>query len=461
MRRTARPTGRACPSRRLVITLLCATVTLARWRVTSSRRARTIDGDPAVAIVLEHHPAVRRCLRLAVVTETWPPEVNGVALTASRFVAGLTERNHDVQLVRPRQAHEGGIAPGDRREQERSEVLFAGLPIPRYPGLRMGLPAKRALVRMWTLRRPDLVHVVTEGPLGWSALQAARSLRLPVCSDFRTNFHAYSGHYGIGWLKKPIASYLRKFHNHCDLTLVPTEATRQDLAMAGFRNLAVVARGVDTRLFAPERRSDALRAAWGAGPGDPVALYVGRIAPEKNLDALAASFVAVRAAAPGARLLVVGDGPARAALQTRFPDAVFAGTRTGIALAEHYASSDLFLFPSLTETFGNVTLEAMASGLAVIAFDRAAAGVLIADGHSGCLVPGEAVADFAQRARATAAALPAARALGRAARESVLAMDWERVVVGLESLYFRVLADRDPVGRGAVLDALRADVASL
>ena len=142
-------------------------------------------------------------LRLALVTETYPPEVNGVAMTVAQLVDGLRARGHQLQLVRPRQpGDEGGVAAS--ATDACHEVLLRGLPIPRYPQLKMGLPAGRALVRRWKWQRPDLVHIATEGPLGWSALQAARQLGLPVTSDFRTNFHAYSQHYGIGWLQRPI-----------------------------------------------------------------------------------------------------------------------------------------------------------------------------------------------------------------------------------------------------------------
>ena len=189
-------------------------------------------------ILIEQLPAARRSLRLAVVTETYPPEINGVALSLARFVDGLRKRHHDIQLIRPRQVAAEQPANGHGF----AEVLTGGVPIPRYPNLKMGLPAKRALIKQWTLHRPDIVHIVTEGPLGWSALQAALKLKIPVCSDFRTNFHTYSLHYGIGWLKRPIVDYLRKFHNHTLITMVPTEHMRAELAASGFRNLRVVAR---------------------------------------------------------------------------------------------------------------------------------------------------------------------------------------------------------------------------
>ena len=246
------------------------------------------------AIVFEQLPAIRKSLRIAVVTETYPPEVNGVAMTVAHFIEGLRKRNHEVQLVRPRQDSSDCAGNHERFH----EVLMRGLPIPRYPSLKMGLPAKKSLVQLWTMHRPDLVHIVTEGPLGWSALQAALKLKLPMTSDFRTNFHAYSRHYGIGWLKKPIAAYLRKFHNRCLLTMVPTEAMRSDLAAIGFRNLRVVARGGEVELIpcrhhqscsekyvrqigAQERRLVRRRKRIGADGTDNLD-DVGRIRPRSN-----------------------------------------------------------------------------------------------------------------------------------------------------------------------------------
>ena len=378
------------------------------------------------SMVYEELPGVRRSLRIAVVTETYPPEVNGVAGTAARFVEGLRAAGHQIQLVRPRQANEIQVSNSE-------QFLVRGLAIPNYPSLKLGLPARRALERLWSLRRPDVVHIVTEGPLGWSALRAAEKLRLPAVSDFRTNFHAYSAHYGVGWLKKPILAYLRKFHNRTLFTLVPTDAIRHDLAAAGLRRLRVIARGVDTGLFDPARRDEALRASWGAGPRDPVLLHVGRIAAEKNLPGLAAAWEAARSRAPNARLVLVGDGPERRAFQARFPEAIFAGVRKGEDLAAHYASGDVFLFPSLTETYGNVTLEAMASGLAVVAFNYAAAADLIRHGASGLLAPygdGEA---FARLAAGLAAAPARATHFGAQARNEAATRGWDRVVRQLEA----------------------------
>lgn len=378
-------------------------------------------------------------LRVAVVTETYPPEINGVAMTTGRMVEGLVAAGHRVDLIRPRQAHEGGAIQLLDGAEGVEEMLSRGIPLPRYANLQLGLPARKVLLRRWSVQRPDVVQVVTEGPLGWSALTAARKLRLPVISEFHTNFHRYSGHYGVGWLKRPIAAYLRKFHNRADLTLVPTRALCGELAGQGIARVDVVSRGVDTTLFDPARRSASLRRSWGLDEDDLAVVYVGRIAPEKNLALLEKAFEAIRARQPRARLILVGSGPAQQALQARQPAAVFCGSRTGAFLAEHYASGDLFLFPSLTETYGNVVAEALASGLPVVAYRDAAAQELIAHREHGWLAePGDEAA-FIAGAVALAEA-PELRARQRlAARERVASLAWQAIVERLVTLQRQVI----------------------
>lgn len=386
------------------------------------------------SIVVDRLPPARRSRRIAIVTETYPPEVNGVAMSIARIVEGLQRRSHELQLVRPRQCG-ADAAEAAPRAGRLHEVLTTGWPIPRYPNLRMGAPSKRALVQLWSLQRPDVVHIATEGPLGWSALHAARHLKLPVSSDFRTNFHAYGQHYRIGWLAKPILAYLRKFHNRAQCTMVPTEALRAQLAASGFERLTVVSRGVDTQRFDPQRRSAAMRRQWGAGDDDLVLAYVGRLAAEKNLGAVLAAHDALREAMGDAvRLVFVGDGPMRAELAARCPQAVFAGQRSGEDLAAHYASADLFLFPSLTETFGNVTIEAMASGLPVVAFDCAAAAQVIQSGRNGVLAHDDSLPAFVRATLQLAADGERRRAMGAAARDAARQHDWDGVVARFEAV---------------------------
>lgn len=398
--------------------------------------------DACEALLVEHLPVPRPSLRVAVVTETYPPEVNGVAVTLQQLVLRLQASNHQIQLIRPRQ-------PLDHKERQAGadELLVRGLEIPRYPQLRLGMPMKRALVAQWSRQRPDLVHVATEGPLGWSAVQAARQLRLPLSTDFRTNFHAYSQHYGIGWLRKPIAAYLRKFHNLADCTMVPSSDLLQDLCAQGFERLMVVARGVDAARFSPVHRSEALRAQWGVAPDQPVLLSVGRLAREKNLDLLVRSWQAMRARQPDLKLVVVGDGPSRNALAQACPEALLVGAQSGDELARHYASADLFVFPSVTETYGNVTPEALASGLAVLAFDYAAAAELIRHGDNGLLAPRGDETAFLSSAMDMVNNPALVQRLRERGRATTLTQDWGQIARQVEAVWHQLLSARPPAAR--------------
>lgn len=374
-------------------------------------------------LVVESFSARAPSLRIAIVTETFPPEVNGVAMTVGRLVDGTLKRGHVVQLIRPRQPTEGPSAVCAGLD----EVLSVGLPVPAYGDLRFGLPAKRRLIKMWKEQRPDIVHIVTEGPLGWSAVSAARALQLPITSSFHTNFQSYSQHYGVGLLRRPIEGYLRKMHNLTQATMVPTRAMVAELQSRGFKNVTLMARGVTTELFNPGKRSMALRATWGVEPDTLVVLHVGRLAKEKNIPLLISAFRAVQLRVPKSKLVFVGDGPMRTQVERSCPDAIFAGARMGEDLAMHYASGDIFLFPSLTETFGNVVPEALASGLAVLSFARAAASELIIDGCNGVLVPNTGELEFVDAAVALASDPAKTEILRKAAPSSVSHVGWDAV----------------------------------
>lgn len=381
----------------------------------------------------------RAHLRLAVVTETYPPEINGVAMTLGRLVNAMLERGHQVQLIRPRQ----GAQDQPVQSQQLEEVLQPGMTIPNYDGLKMGLPAKNALLKRWRIKRPDLVHIATEGPLGWSALAAANKLRIPVATDFHTNFHSYSKHYGLGWLKRPIVAYLRKFHNKAACTMVPTAGLQRELSEYGYKNLLVVQRGVDTQLFNPARRSDSLRENWGLRPDEVAALYVGRLAPEKNLGLAVSSFRAMQQHTPSARLIMVGDGPERQALEKQNPDIIFTGARRGEDLAAHYASGDVFLFPSTTETYGNVTMEAMASGLAVIAYNYAAAEEHIRHDSNGLVAPLDDAFQFINLARELAGDRSRIERLRLNAVSQASQLDWEYIYQQFESILVQMVTMED------------------
>jgi glycosyltransferase involved in cell wall biosynthesis len=400
---------------------LFTTVTGRAVRQWSSARRAIREEEAAMVIGDPWH--------VGIVTETYPPEINGVAMTLARLVDGLRERGHLVSLVRPRQHATDRPDPRDP-----TVTVVPGLPVPGYAGVRIGLPAGPILSERWTRCRPDVLYVATEGPLGWSALRTAGRLQVPVLSGFHTNFQGYAKHYHARLLAPVVARGLRRFHNRTGATLVATEDLRDSLEAHGFRNLRVLGRGVDRRLFTPERRSAALRRSWGVSDTDLAVLHVGRVAPEKNVALAIESYRAMQRGGRGVRCVVVGDGPARAALQEIHRDVHFCGVLTGERLAAHYASADVFLFPSQTETFGNVTLEALASGLAVVACDQAAARTHITHGVNGLLVrPGDARAFVGQAATLARAPALVAR-LRREARPSVAHLDWERVVERFEAL---------------------------
>jgi len=389
-------------------------------------------------IVLEDYPATRPSLRIAVVTETWPPEVNGVAMTLAKLVQGLSHRNHDVQLIRPRQTK----TDSPMNDTSLEEVLMRGMPIPRYPELKLGLPSKKTLVKTWTLRRPDVVHIATEGPLGWSALQAAKVLKLPVTSDFRTNFQSYSKHYGVGWLRKPIVAYLRKFHNATACTMVPTRELMRTLSQNGFANLKVVSRGVDTKLFNIAKRDTNLRSSWGATDNTKVLISVGRMAPEKNLDQVLKTYEALKSTGQAFKLVMVGDGPLKEQFQKRYPEIIFPGMLSQTNLAAYYASSDLFIFPSQTETFGNVTLEALASGIPVLAFDCAAARDWVQTGVNGWLVAENNPEGFAAQAVTVFNSKDLLDQITQSTRQQVVHLDWDQIAEQVESVFWDAIRIR-------------------
>src|SRR5690348_10610372 len=237
-------------------------------------------------------------MRIAIVTETWPPEINGVALTVQSLAQGLAALGHSIEIVRPRQDDDDAAAIAGL-----DHLPMPGAALPRYPGLRFGLPAHRRLHRRWSQQRPDVLYIATEGPLGLTALGAARRLRIPVSTGFHTRFDDYARHYGLGFLTPIVYAYLRRFHNRADATLVPTVELAEFLEANRFKNVRLLRRAVDTKRFHPTRRDEALRASWGVGPEGLAIIYVGRIAPEKNLDLAVEAFRAVQKRHPDARFV--------------------------------------------------------------------------------------------------------------------------------------------------------------
>lgn len=365
-------------------------------------------------------------MRYAIVTETYPPEVNGVALTVQALEQGLRGRGHDVSVVRPRQTDGQAEAP--------HETLVRGANLPRYPGLKFGLPATRRLSRLWRETRPDAIYVATEGPLGWSALRAARKLGIPAATGFHTRFDSYMRDYGVAFLQQTALRWMQRFHNRADATLVPTRELQDFLHASGFTDVVLLPRAVDTVLFDPARRDHALREAWGVAADAIVVIHVGRIAAEKNLALAVRAFRELQSSRPEARFVWVGDGPSRAQMQREHPDFIFCGVQRGESLARHFASGDLFLFPSHSETFGNVTLEAMASGIPTVAFNYGAAREHLRDGVHGAAIDDGDDAGFVTSTCRIGSHDAMRAAMGRAARNAVSGLQPEQVAAAFDAI---------------------------
>jgi phosphatidylinositol alpha 1,6-mannosyltransferase len=378
-------------------------------------------------------------MRIALFTDTFPPDLNGVARALGLLVEHAVRHGHEMAVVTPRSSE---MTLPD-------QVLHVALPATKLPFYQevhatrpyLGRRHRASLAQF----RPELVHAATEAPVGWIGRHWALTHEVPLVTSFCTNFPEYLAGYGMGFLEGISWSYLRRFHGRGCLTLCPSHATRAELLGRGFHHrVRIWGRGVDSRAFHPEHRRETLRRRW-APDGQVVLLYVGRIAPEKRIDLLIEAFPAIRAqSSRDVRLVLVGGGPALDSLRRRVPEGVyFTGYQKGPHLAAHYASGDIFLFPSDTETFGQVVTEAMASGLPVVAPARGGVQNTVLPGRTGFLFPpGDttSLVDAAVRLVDD----PALRSrLGLAARDAAMTHSWERVFSKLFQDYSECIPERD------------------
>lgn len=322
-------------------------------------------------------------LKIAIVTETWPPEINGVALSVMQLCKGLQNQGHKILLIRPAQKKQCADFSPDK------ECLVNAQSIPKYPDMKFGWPQFLKVSQAIASFSPDVVHIVTEGPLGFTALHAAKIKRIPVSSGFHSQFQEFSRFFDLAFLVKPIQGYLKWFHNATQLTCVPSRDTALALREFGVTcPLVVVGRGVDTQRFSSQRYSESLRQQWGACAETTVLIYVGRLSSEKEVNVVVDAYATLRKQTTRkVKLVLVGDGPDRARLEklANSDDVIFMGSLSGTQLAEAYASANVFVFASQVETFGNVVIEAMASGLPVIAYNYACAQLHAKHQQSGWL----------------------------------------------------------------------------
>jgi glycosyltransferase involved in cell wall biosynthesis len=378
-------------------------------------------------------------MRISIVSETFIPQVNGVSRTLDRLVHHLTSQGDRVQVVIPRYRE---TAPPLPKNLEKSE--WGGPSLPFYPEVRLPLVTPAGLRQTFKAFAPQLVHIATEGPLGWSALKAAHDLGVPTVSSYHTNFPQYLANYRLGFLENTAWRYLCRFHNATRITFCPTPSIRDRLAERGFRDLELWSRGVDSLQFNPLNRDEVVRRELGIDPQEKVIAYVGRLAAEKNLEMLLESWRLL----PGRekyRLLLIGDGPLRPRLE-RCADSrvIFAGYWYGYELARLYASADLFVFPSLSDTFGNVILEAMASGLPVVAFQVPGPGDILREGETG-MFAGRVDAESLARAMHSLLSRPEQlRAMGENARRYAERQNWKDILEQLRHTYQTIIAPDTP-----------------
>lgn len=306
--------------------------------------------------------------------------VSGVALTLRRLADALMARGHAVRVY----SADYPVPPG---ELERAEVHRSpGRQIFFCPDIRWAFTNRAEIGRDLRAFQPDVVHLATEFAMGFAGLRAAQDLRIPVIASAHTDYERYAARYGLAWAVRPGWPYIRWFYRHAHRVLCPTHIYERFLQSRGITHTGVWTRGVNTDEFNPRHRSEAFRARVGAGPDDPIVAYVGRLAPEKNLPLLLESWAALHQRHPRARLVLVGEGLMENALgRAGLPNVHMTGYVHGPALAEAYASADIFAFPSTTETFGNVLIEAMASGLASVAANAGGVPEFAKDGHNALL----------------------------------------------------------------------------
>ncbi len=375
------------------------------------------------------------CVRIALFSETFVPQRNGVALVLWRLVRYLSQNGHRVLVATadPATPVEPELPPNV------SLVKVRGWKLPRYPDLTMARPFSRRVARELSAFEPDIFHLVTEYSMGLTGLRLARRMARPVLASFHTNIPSYLPYYGFGWASRWCWAYLRWFHNRVGLTLCPSETARHELLARGFRNVRVWGRGVDTRFFSPRWNAEGPRTSSAYARGAPLRLlYVGRLSPEKEIPVLFRAYSRARELDPDLplELILVGDGAYSPRMRSAAPPGVkFTGYLEGAALSEAYAGADVFVFPSRTETLGNVILEAMASGLPVVAAAEGGTLENVRHGVNGLLVPGGDADRFGEAIVALARDRDLRVRLARNARAWAEERSWERAFEGLLAEY--------------------------
>ena len=380
--------------------------------------------------------------RIALFSGAYNHIADGVSRTLNRLVGHLLETGFDVRVFAPTVAtpqvrHVGTLVP------------VPSLALPGRPDYRFSLGITPSIRRELDAFRPDLYHIATPDFLGFQALRRGRRLGIPVVASYHTHFASYLRYYRLSMLEPVVWRYLRWFYGQCEHVYVPSKSMVDVLEENGIsRGVKLWERGVETDVFAPEQRSLEWRRSLGFGDDDVVISYVSRLVWEKGLRRMADVLHRLEKRGARFRTLIVGDGPARDELQSLLPDAVFTGYLEGEALATAYASSDVFLFPSDTETFGNATLEAMSCGVPTVCARATGSRTLVDEGRTGFLVPTEDADAFADRLHELVADADKRADFGRSARLAAQHYDWDAVMDRLVGYYSELFGTADDMHAG-------------
>jgi glycosyltransferase involved in cell wall biosynthesis len=375
-------------------------------------------------------PASAAGLRVALFSGNYNCVRDGANRALNRLVAHLLDRGAAVRVYSP-------TVPVPAFEPAGDLVSLPSVGIPRRPEYRLSMRFPKAVRDDIAAFAPTHIHVSCPDYAGGRALALARDLGIPAVASMHTRFETYLDYYGLGLLNGPLRARLRAFYSRCDHVLAPNKAMADSLSDFGVSadRVHIWGRGVDRRVFAPERRSEEWRAALGYRPGEPVVLFFGRLVHEKGLDVFAATLAELRRRGHALRPLIVGEGPARVWLEERLGDAAFTGHLDGEALGRAVASADVLINPSVTEAFGNVNLEAMAAGLAVVSADVGSARALIRNGKQGLLVAPKDPAAYADAAEALIGNRALRMRLGAAAARASLAYNWPDILDSVVEVY--------------------------
>lgn len=382
---------------------------------------------------------LRQNLRVAIFTGNYNYIRDGVAVSLNKLVSFLESQGIEVLVFAP-------TARKAAFEHSGTVVSVPSVPIPNRPEYRVALGlTRRARLKLKEFG-PTLFHIAVPDILGYQALKFARRSRIPAVASYHTRYDTYFKYYRIGFLERIWRRYISQFYHSCEHLYAPSESMRDILTGEKIATeIRVWSRGVDTDQFDPAHRSQIWRDRYGVGPNEVLVTFVGRFVREKNMAALTSVFSALHREGIACRTMIVGSGPEEKGLRRELPQAIFPGFLVGDDLARAYASSDIFFFPSVTETFGNVTTEAMASGLPAVCADASGSRSLVIHQKTGFLVNPEAPSEFVHPIRQLVEDEKLRKEMGSAARNHVMdKFSWDRVMNEILHHYFDVLSANKP-----------------